>query len=415
MKTLIMDISSMVTLADGANPYRTYSEMNKIKEIKDGAVLFSKTIEWVGTSAEARRLLDDKEIWPDRVIHAKGKTLMPGFIDSHTHMVFAGNRSDEFAQRLRGATYQEIAEAGGGIKATVEATRKADFNDLFDTAMQRILTAIKHGTTSFEIKSGYGLDLESELKQLRVIKKLREVMPVDIRATFLGAHDFPAEYNQQRDKYVELICEKMLPAVAAEGLADYCDAFVDKGYYTVEQGYRIFERALGLGLKIRMHADELADVDAAALAAKVGALSADHLLFVSEENMMKLKAAETVACLLPGTAYFIRMPYAPARKLIDSGVIVSIASDCNPGSTYSENMQMILSFSAMNMKMTAEECITAATINAAYSLEIADKKGSIEPGKDADFIILSDSSYVDMFYHYGINHVEETWVKGSRL
>lgn len=415
MKTLIMDISSMVTLADGVNPYRTYSEMNKIKEIKDGAVLFSKTIEWVGTSAEARRLLDDKEIWPDRVIHAKGKTLMPGFIDSHTHMVFAGNRSNEFAQRLRGATYQEIAEAGGGIKATVEATRKADFNELFDTAMQRILTAIKHGTTSFEIKSGYGLDLESELKQLRVIKKLREVMPVDIRATFLGAHDFPEEYNQQREKYVELICEKMLPAVAAEGLADYCDAFVDKGYYTVEQGYRIFERALGLGLKVRMHADELADVNAAALAAKVGALSADHLLFVSEENMLKLKAAGTVACLLPGTAYFIRMPYAPARKLIDSGVIVSIASDCNPGSTYSENMQMILSFSSMNMKMTAEECITAATINAAYSLEIADKKGSIEPGKDADFIILSDSSYVDMFYHYGINHVEETWVKGSRL
>jgi len=405
----------MVTLAGGANPYRISSEMKEMKEIKGGAVLFTKTIEWVGTSTEARRLLDDKEIWPDRVIHAKGKTLMPGFIDSHTHMVFVGNRSDEFAQRLRGVTYQEIAEAGGGIKATVEATRKADFNELYDTAMQRILTAIRYGTTSFEIKSGYGLDFESELKQLRVIKKLREVMPVEIKATFLGAHDFPAEYNNRRDEYVELICEKMLPAVAEEGLADYCDAFVDKGYYTVEQGYKIFDCAMELGLKIRMHADELADVNAAALAAKVGALSADHLLFVSDENMMKLKAAGTVACLLPGTAYFIRMPYAPARKLIDSGVIVALASDCNPGSSYSENMQLILSFSAMNMKMTAEECITAATINAAHSLEIADKKGSIEPGKDADFIILSDPSYVDMFYHYGINHVEETWVKGSRL
>lgn len=410
-----MDISSLVTLAFDGKPFRISSDMNELKEIKDGAVLFSKTIEWVGTSAEARRLLDDKEIWPDRVIHAKGKTLMPGFVDSHTHMVFSGNRSEEFAKRLRGATYQEIAEAGGGIKATVEATRKADFNELYDSSMQRILTALRYGTTSFEIKSGYGLDFDSELKQLRVIKKLNEVIPVEIKATFLGAHDFPSEYKNRRDEYVELICEKMMPAVAGEGLADYCDAFVDKGYYTVEQGYRIFEKAMELGLKIRMHADELADVNAAALAAKVGALSADHLLFVSEENMIKLKASGTVACLLPGTAYFIRMPYAPARKLIDSGVIVAIASDCNPGSSYSENMQLILSFSAMNMKMTAEECITAATINAAHSLEIADKKGSIEPGKDADFIILSDPSYVDMFYHYGINHVEETWVKGSRL
>ena len=253
------------------------------------------------------------------------------------------------------------------------------------------------------------------MNQLYAIKRLKETLPVEIRTTFLGAHDFPPEYADEHDKYVDIICEEMLPAVAEEGLADYCDAFVDKGYYTIEQGRRIFEKALDLDLKIKMHADELDDVDAAALAAEVGALSADHLLFVSDKNIDKMREAGTVACLLPGTAYFIRMPYAPARKIIDKGAIVALATDCNPGSSYTENMQTILSLAAINMRMTAEESITAATLNAAHSLELSDNVGSIETGKNADFLIADVASYAEMFYHFGINHIEETWVKGKKV
>jgi len=415
MKTLVTDISSLVTVNAKGKPYKSGADMNNIGEIKDGAFLFSETIEWVGTAEEARKKIDKKEIWPDKIIYAKWKTILPGFVDSHTHLVFAGNRTDEFALRLSGATYQEIAEAGGGIKATVKATRNASVDQLYNNGMMLALSAIKHGTTTFEIKSGYGLDLNSEINLLMAIKKLKETLPVEIRATFLGAHDFPAEYQNDHEKYIDVICNEMLPAVADQGLADYCDAFVDKGYYTVDQGRRIFETALDLGFKIRMHADELADVDAAGLAAEVGALSADHLLFVSDKNIAKLKEAGTVACLLPGTAYFIRLPYAPARKIIDSGAITAIATDCNPGSSFTENMQTILSLAAINMKMTAEECITAATLNAAHSLQLSETVGSLEPTKDANFIIADVSSYAGLFYHFGINHIVETWVKGVKI
>ena len=415
MKTLITDISSLVTVNTNGKGYKTGAELNDIGEIKDGAILFDETITWIGTAREARAKIENKEFMPHKVIHAKGKTLMPGFVDPHTHFVFAGNRTDEFAQRLRGATYQEIAEAGGGIKATVKATRNADVDELYENALMLALSAIRHGTTTMEIKSGYGLDFQSEINQLLAIKKLQETLPVEIKATFLGAHDFPPEYANDRDKYVDIICNEMLPAVAEQGLAEYCDAFVDKGYYTIEQGRRIFEKALDLGLKIRMHADELADVNAAALAAEVGALSADHLLFVSDKNIEKLRDAGTVACLLPGTAYFIRMPYAPARKIIEKGAIIALATDCNPGSSFTENMQVILSLAAINMRMTAEETIAAATINAAHSLELSDKVGSLEPDKDANFIIADVSSYAEIFYHFGINHIEETWIKGVKV
>ena len=415
MKTLITDISSLVTVNTKGKGYKTGTSMNDIGEIKDGAILFTDTITWIGTAAEARAKIENKEFVPHKIIHAKGKTVLPGFVDSHTHFVFAGNRTSEFARRLRGATYQEIAEAGGGIKATVKATRNATVDQLYENGLMLALSAIKHGTTTLEIKSGYGLDFQSEMNQLEAIKRLKETLPLEIKATFLGAHDFPPEYSNDRDRYVDLICEEMLPAVAEQGLAEYCDAFVDQGYYTIEQGRRIFEKALDLGLKIRMHADELADVDAAALAAEVGALSADHLLFISDENIDKLRESGTVACLLPGTAYFIRMPYAPARKIIDKNAIVAIATDCNPGSSYTENMQVILSLAAINMRMTAEEAITAATINAAYSLELSDKVGSLEPGKDANLLIADVSSYAEMFYHFGINHIEETWVKGRKI
>lgn len=413
MKTLLFNIGSLVTISQNGEEFKTGKSMSDISEIKDGAVLFGEKIEWIGSSSEAKKKLEDKSISPDIVVDAVGKTVLPGFIDSHTHIVFAGNRSDEFGRRLRGATYQEIAESGGGIQATVKATRKATIEELTENGIKLAKSAIKHGTTTIEIKSGYGLNLESELKMLHAIKKMKEILPLKIRTTFLGAHDFPIEYQNDRDKYVDIICNEMLPVVAEQRLAEYCDAFVDKGYYTIKQGERIFRSAIDLGMKIRMHADELADVDAAALAADIGAVSADHLLFISDKNIEKLRQSGTVATLLPGTAYFIRMPYAPARKLIDSGAIVAIATDCNPGSCFTENMQNILSLSVINMKMTAEEALNAATINAAHSLGCSRQSGSIEVGKDADLILTDTTSYIDLFYHFGVNHVDKVWIKGK--
>ncbi len=415
MKTLITNINSLVTVNAGANGFKAGKDMREIGEITDGAMIFGETIEWLGKSEDVEKFILDNNIKIDQKINGSGKTILPGFVDSHTHIVFAGNRSEEFAKRLRGYTYRQIAAEGGGILRTMTATRAATVEQLVEKGRELALSVMAHGTTAIEIKSGYGLTTESELNQLRAIKALKEELPLEISSTFLGAHDFPPEYKDNHDKYVGLICNEMLPKVAGEGLAEYCDAFVDEGYYTLEQSEKIFETAKTLGLKIRVHADELANVSAASLAAKVGAVSADHLLCISDEGINDLKNSGTIATLLPGTAYFIRMPYAPARKIIDSGVVTALATDCNPGSCFTENMQTILSLAVINMKMTAEEAISAATINGAAALGKSDRMGSLEPGKLADFIILNIPSYVDLFYHFGINHVRETWIKGKKI
>jgi len=389
--------------------------MSDIGELKDACLLFDDKIIWMGTTKEAENKIINGDINPDIFRNMKGTTILPGFVDSHTHIVFAGGRSNEFAKRLRGSTYQEIAAEGGGILATVNAVRKASIDELVENGYNLAMSAISHGTTALEIKSGYGLDLKNEIKMLEAIKKLKGMLPLTIKSTFIGSHDFPPEYKNDREKYVALICNEMLPAVAEQNLADYCDAFVDKGYYTIEQGERIFQKALDLGLKLKVHADELADVSAASLAARMGAVSADHLLFISDKSIADMKKSGTIATLLPGTAYFIRMPYAPARKMIEEGLTVALATDCNPGSCFTENMQMILSLAVINMKMTAEEAITAATLNGAAALELSDRMGSLVPGKEANFIVCNTNSYTDIFYHFGVNHISEVWVKGERV
>lgn len=389
--------------------------MRDIGEIKDGALLFGEEIEWLGTTQAANEKLTSGSISPDKIIDARGKTIIPGFVDSHTHIVFAGSRANEFARRLRGATYREIAESGGGIQTTVKATREASIEELVENGRMLALSALKHGTTAIEIKSGYGLSIESEMKMLRAIKILKQELPIHVSATFMGAHDFPPEYKDNHQKYVDLICNEMLPAVAAEGLAEYCDAFVDQGYYTIAQAEKIMETACNFGMKIKMHCDELACVGAAELAGKLHAASADHLLYISDEGIQALKESGTVATLLPGTAYFIRLPYAPARKLIDAGAIVALATDCNPGSCFTENMQLILSLAVINMQMTAEEALTAATLNGAAALGLSDSMGSLEAGKKANFLILDVPTYEDLFYHFGINHVEHVFVNGRKV
>lgn len=415
MKKLFRNISSLVTVNTKGQNYKISESMNDIGEIKNGAMLVSDKIEWVGTDEEAGDILINKSFEIDEIINLEGQTVMPGFVDSHTHIVFAGDRSREFGRRLQGVSYKQIAEEGGGILTTVKATRDSTVEELYDNGEKLLLSALKHGTTSFEIKSGYSLNLHGEVNQLNAINLLKNNYPCEIKSTFLGAHDFPPEYRNNKEEYIDLLCNEMIPYISELELADYCDAFVDEGYYTVEQGRKILECAKRNGMKVRLHADELADVSAGKLAAEMGCLSADHLLFVSDESLDAMKEAGTVACLLPGTAYFIRMPYANARKIIDKGLITALATDTNPGSSFTENMQMILSLAVINMKMSAEEAISAATINGAYALEIADRKGSLEVGKDADFVVYNCKSYTDIMYHFGINHAVQTWIKGSLI
>ncbi len=415
MTTLIRNISSLVTVNAAGSTHKIGSQMQEIGEIKNGAILFDEKVLWIGNDLEAEKLLTENKIQPNKIINANGKTILPGFADSHTHIVFAGNRSGEFARRLRGVSYVQIAEEGGGILTTVKGTRESSIEQLAENGRKLAHSMMKHGTTSVEIKSGYGLSFEAEIKQLKAIKMLKEELPMNIKSTFLGAHDFPPEFRDDRDRYVDLLVNEIIPYVAENKLADYCDAFVDKGYYTVEQGERIFRAAADHGMKLKVHADELADVSAAQLAAKMRAVSADHLLFVSDAGINALKEAGTVATLLPGTAYFIRMPYAPARKLIEAGATVALSTDCNPGSCFTENMQMILSLSVINMGMTAEEALVGATLNGAKAMEISEFTGSLEVGKQADFIVADIDSYTDLFYHFGINHVKETWIKGKQI
>lgn len=415
MKKLIKNISSLITLKEGNPEYRIGKELQNISEIKNGAIYFDEKIIWTGTSAEAELKLNKNEFTPAEILDYTGRTIMPGFVDSHSHIVFGGDRAIDFGKKLQGYSYKQIAEEGGGILNTVNGTRNATLDELVSKGEKLALEALAHGTTTTEIKSGYGLSTESEIKQLKAIQILKEKLPLKVISTFMGAHDFPPEFSNNREAYIDLLCNEMLPMVADLNLAEFCDAFVDEGYYTIDQGRRIFTRAKELGFKIRVHADEMACVNAAELAAEVGAYSADHLLFVSDEGINAMKNAGTVATMMPGTAYFIRMPYAPARKIIENGAITALASDCNPGSCYTQNMQLVMSLATINMKMTAEEAITASTINGAKALGISDSKGSLADGKDADFISIDSPSYIEMLYHFGVNHVKEVWIAGKKI
>ncbi len=413
MAILFKNISSLVTVNSDGALYKIGEQMQDIGEIKNGAMIVSDVIEWIGETSDLGNIIEHYNI--DKEIDLKGKTVLPGLVDSHTHVVFGGNRSAEFGMRLRGATYADIAEAGGGIQTTVNATRKASVEELADVGKTLAMSAARYGTTSMEVKSGYSLTVEGEIKQLEAIRHLSESLPLRITPTFMGAHDFPKELKNDRNAYIDQIVNEMLPYISENKLAEFNDVFVDKGYYTTAEGTRVLEAGKEYGLMPKAHCDELADVGAATMAANAGAISADHLLFVSDEGIDNLKNAGTVAGLLPGTAYFIKMPYAPARKLIDSGVITAIATDCNPGSCFTENMQTIMSLSVINMGMTAEEAISAATINGAYSIRKSNEVGSLEVGKKADFIVCNCTDYVDIFYHFGINHVDQTWINGKQI
>ena len=324
------------------------------------------------------------------VVDASGATVIPGFVDPHTHLLYAGDRRDELGRRLAGASYAEIAAGGGGIVKTVHATRAASEEDLVTTALPRLRAMLAWGTTTAEIKSGYGLETESELKMLRAIRTLERRQPIELVATFMGAHEIPVEYRSRRDDYVRLVIEEMIPAVATERLAEWCDVFCEDGVFTPAESARILEAGSRAGLRPRVHADELASSGGAAVAAQVGAASADHLIYVDEEGAAALAARGVVATLLPAAAFYLKLGrFAPARLLIESGVAVALATDFNPGGGFTPSMPFVMTMACFAMNLTLEEALTAATINAAAALERAHRVGSLEVGKQMDAVVLN--------------------------
>lgn len=351
----------------------------------------------------------------ENAIDCGGKMVTCGFVDSHTHPVFLDNRDEEYAMRLAGVTYEKIAEKGGGIVSSVEGVRNASEDELIDKVSQRMDRFIAGGTTTIEAKSGYGLDTESELKSLSVINKVHKSHAIDLIPTFMGGHAFPQEYSDDHDGYVNLICNEMIPAVAAQGIAVFNDVFCEEGYFTVAESKRILETGKKYGLKPRLHADEFVDSGASELAGEVGAISADHLMAVSADGINALVENNVISTLLPGTTFFLgKSTYAPARELINSGMTLSLATDFNPGSCHIQSMPFIMTLACMHLGMTVEESFQAATYHGAKALELEEKIGSIEVGKSADLIIWGISSLLDIPY-YVSNHPIRYVMKNGKI
>jgi imidazolonepropionase len=360
-----------------------------------------KQIVFVGDSREHDRRFSA----PDEVLDAGRGTVIPGFVDPHTHLPFAGTREDEFDRRLAGETYSQIAASGGGIVATVQATRQASFDELLALTLQRLDRQLVNGTTTTEAKSGYGLELESELKQLRVLREAARRHPVEIVPTAMPAHEVPSEWRHDPDGYVELVVGQIHPAIAAQRLAEGVDVFCERGVFSPHQTRRLLADARRYGWRIHLHADELFDLGGAKLAAELGAGSASHLLHANDEGIEALAGRGVVGVVLPGVSFFLRMRYAPVRLLIHAKVPVALATDCNPGSSHTESMPTIIALACLGAGLTTEEALVAATLNAAAALGRADRIGTLEAGKQADLVVLDAPSPKHLAYHFGVNLV----------
>jgi imidazolonepropionase len=405
----VLHASQLVTVAGPKRP-RVGAEMSELAVIRDGGMLIREgKIEIVGSSEEVAMNARDVEI-----IDAGGRVVLPGFVDAHTHLVFAGNRLDDFERRTRGETYGQIARAGGGIWSTVEKTRAASGKDLFNQAQTHAEWFLRCGTTTIEAKSGYGLTVEDELKILRVMRRLKEEKPLEIVPTFLGAHAVPRELDA--NEYIDLVIDEMLPGIIKEKLAEFCDVFCECGYFSLEQSRRILTAARKLGLGLRIHADQLSNSGAAQLAAELNATTADHLEKTDEQGIVAMKSAGVQPVLLPGSVYALgSTAYPRAREMLDAGLAVVLATDFNPGSSPTPSMPMILSLACTQMKMSPAETITASTINAAYSLNRGGKIGSLERGKLANFSIFDCEDYRELAYWFGIPQTHSVYVKGEHV
>jgi len=412
MNLLIRNLRQIVTVPSDGKPTKRKNSLAEIGLVENGTILVRNgQIEWVGRDEEFRHdVPDDLD-----VLDGSPYVAFPGFVDAHTHLLFAGSREDEFAMRAQGRSYQQIAESGGGILSTVRATRVATKKELKRLASRRLDAMLRHGTTTVEIKSGYGLDPDSEIKMMEAVTELANDHYMGIISTFLGAHAVPPEFRDNPDGYVDLVCERMLPYVAKRGLAQFCDVFCENGYFSPAQARRILLKGKSLGLKLKLHADELSSSGGSLIAAELHAVSADHLEHIDDIGIKNLAASETVAVLLPGVSFFLNHGYAPARALIDSGVAVAIATDFNPGSCMSYDMPLMLTIACTHMGMTPEEAISAATFNAAAAVRMSDQIGSIEVGKKADLILCDLPNYRYLAYHFGANHVSKVIKNGTIL
>lgn len=351
----------------------------------------------------------------DKYIDAEGLVVYPGLVDSHTHAVFASTREDEFQLKSQGATYEDIAVAGGGIINSAKKTAEESFDAIYESSKQRVLNSISYGITTIEIKSGYGLDTQSELKLLRVVKKLSEELPVEIVPTFLGAHAWPTKYKNDHQGYIDLINNEMLPIIKNEKLAEFSDVFCEEGYFSLKETEKLMLKAKDMGFKLKLHADEFNALGSTELAAEMGAFSIDHLEAVKESGIKKMAENGTVANVLPITSIFSRLPFAPAKKIMEGGVTLSLATDMNPGSCMCGFLPLAASLGATQLGLSVEDSLKAITINASKAVDRSKTKGSIEVGKDADIIIMNATSWIYPIYHFAHNHVKKIFIKGLEI
>ncbi|MFC2082222.1 imidazolonepropionase [Bacteroidota bacterium] len=410
MIKLFKNPAQIVTVNTNGTNCKRKDELNDIGLLENHFIVAEDGIIKDFLSNKSRKKIKDAEI-----VDLAWKVVLPGLVESHTHTAFAGSRAEEFKLKLKGVGYEEIAKKGGGINFTVMAVRKSSFDELVKLVIPKINYFISQGITTLEIKTGYGLSYYDEMKLLEVINHLNNIFPIEIIATFLGAHTFPPEYKNDHDKYIYLINNTMLPYIAEKNLATFCDAFCESTAFSTTQVDKIFEKASELGLKIKLHTDQFNSIGGIDVALKHNAISADHLEVVTEPDIKKISKSETVAVLLPGVSFFLGYDYAPARKLIEGGAIVALSTDYNPGSSHIANLNFIMSLAALNMGMTIEETISAVTINAAKALDLHESIGSLEIGKKADFAVFDAAEYSEIVYQVGKNLNCMTFKEGKLI
>lgn len=409
MRTLVTNIKCLVQTEETSREAVCGEAMAEVESINDAYLIVEDD-----KIADFGKMSEMKEQNADKIIDAKQCFVLPSFCDSHTHLVYAGSREIEYIDKIRGLSYEEIAKRGGGILNSAKRLQETDENELYEDAYRRLQEIASLGTGAVEIKSGYGLTTEAELKMLRVIRRLKENSPLTIKANFLGAHGVPMEYRGRQGEFVDLVINEMIPLVAKEKLADFIDVFCDTGFFTVEETDRMLEAGVRYGLTPKIHANELDYSGGIEVGVKHGALSVDHLECVGDKEIAALKSSKTMPTILPGAAFFLNMPYSPARKMISAGLPVAMASDFNPGSSPSGNMQMVMTFACVNYRLTPQEALNATTINSAYAMGLSQTHGSICRGKKANFYITKQIPTLEYIpYYYGTNKVSCTFLNGK--
>lgn len=411
MKLLFSNIKELLQVREEKILKVSGDQMKELPSIKNAWLL----VEY--DKIEAYGSMDNPpDIEVDEKIDASGKIILPSWCDSHTHIVYAGNREQEFADRINGLSYEEIANRGGGILNSAKTLQETPEEKVYEQSAKRLEEVLKLGTGAVEIKSGYGLTEEAELKMLRVIKKLRENYSLPIKSTFLGAHAIPKEYKERPDEYMDLVINEILPKVAEQGLAEYIDIFCEKGYFTVEDTHKLLSAAKEYGLKPKIHVNQFNAIGGVKAGVEHKALSVDHLEVMNDEDIQALKGSETMPVALPSCSLFLSIPYTPARQIIEAGLPLALATDFNPGSTPSGNMNLVVSLACIKMKMTPEEAINAATLNGAYAMELSESHGSITKGKQANLILTKEiPSYTFLPYAFGTNSIEAVYVNGKKV